>query len=447
MAKKKRRRLKKPIRRTLWGILWVLLLYLAWTCRGYITELLDWGKEEVVETVRPKEVVKPLFQEKIRFGRVDSAKVSMTMYDLTADTLIYQYQSEKRMAPASCMKILTAVTALKRLGLDSYYETRVVANGIVKGGTLYGNLILQGDYDPLLESFNDLVPQIRQHGIERVEGSVIMDLARRDTLRPHRTANRWDILYHKLPLMLRGETYIRRDFMYALSRYKISVKTVPSLASQVMGMDERDDAVRRRIAINRMVKEGLVVASQRNRFKDAVSPMLIHSSNIKAEAILWHVDNYLYRWGTAGYGVPVEPATSMKTFIREEMPEEDTMGFVINDGSGLSPENRLTTHFLVNLLRYAWRDEAMRNYLLDEGMVTPCHPTRHGSLVHRMRNPYYKGKIYCKTGTLVTVGTSALSGYAKGSNGHWYAFSIINEDTPVYEGRQFQDYICRLLIK
>lgn len=447
MAKKKKRRLKKSVRRTLWGIFWCIMLYVAWCNREWVMHLIDLTEEQRKEETIQVRPAMPFFKEKIRYGRVDSARVSMTVYDLTADSLVYCYQSERRMAPASCMKLLTAVTALKRMGLDAFYETRVIANGIVKGGTLYGNLILQGDYDPLLESFNELVPQIRQHGIERVEGSVIMDLARADTLRPHRTANRWDILYHKLPLMLRGETYIRRDFMYALSRYGITVKNVPSLSYDVAGLDGREDVVRRRIAINRMAGEGLVVASQRHLFRDAVSPMLIHSSNIKAEAILWHVDNYLFRWGASGYGRPVEPGTSMRTFIREEMPGEDTMGFVINDGSGLSPENRLTTHFLVNLLRYAWRDEAMRSYLIDEGLVTPCHPTRHGSLVHRMRNPYYKGKIYCKTGTLVTVGTSALSGYAKGSNGHWYAFSIINENTPVYEGRQFQDYICRLLIK
>ena len=64
-----------------------------------------------------------------------------------------------------------------------------------------------------------------------------------------------------------------------------------------------------------------------------------------------------------------------------------------------------------------------------------------------MENTPCVGKIFCKTGTLVTIGGSGLAGYAKGSNGHWYAFVILNIDMPVADAREFQDKFCKELVK
>ena len=40
-----------------------------------------------------------------------------------------------------------------------------------------------------------------------------------------------------------------------------------------------------------------------------------------------------------------------------------------------------------------------------------------------------------------------VCGYAHGRNGHWYAFSIINRDSPVEESRLYQDMLCKVLVK
>ena len=119
----------------------------------------------------------------------------------------------------------------------------------------------------------------------------------------------------------------------------------------------------------------------------------------------------------------------------------------MNDGSGLSPENRLTADFLVQLLVYAYKDSVIRNVLIDEALATPAHPTRHGSLLGRMSAPCYHGRIFCKTGTLVSFASSSLAGYACHKNGRWFAFSIINNNSPVYDAREFQDALCHLLVE
>ena len=128
-------------------------------------------------------------------------------------------------------------------------------------------------------------------------------------------------------------------------------------------------------------------------------------------------------------------------------PDEDWKTFVVNDGSGLSPDNRLSSHFLTQLLRYAWQHEDVRRVLIDQALATPGHPTRYGSLLGRMNVPQSHDRTFVKTGTLTTRALSSLAGYARTADGRWLVFAIINEDTPVAESRIFQDRLCGEMVK
>ena len=178
---------------------------------------------------------------------------------------------------------------------------------------------------------------------------------------------------------------------------------------------------------------------------DVVTPMLVHSSNIKADALFHHLD-HLY---TPLLGQHEPAKRLVDRFIDEDMKytEAERAAFVINDGSGLSPENRVTAHFLTELLRYAWQRQDIRRVLVRQSLATPGVPDRRGSLLSRMTGEAFRSRIYCKTGTLTTRGSSSLAGYAKGRDGHWYAFCIINEDSPVAESRIYQDKVCRILVQ
>lgn len=427
------------MRRTLWC---VALLFAVWCCKG-LWDLWTAHRRSRLET--DTETVVPSADNPLRgrlpFWQVDSSKVAIALYDLTAGETVFEQQPTRLMIPASCMKLLTAVTALKRLGPDAVLESRLLADGTVHHGTLYGNLIFEGDNDPLFESFEPMVAALQRKGIHCIEGDVVLDLARCDTLRAHHTASPWDIPWSRLPLLLRGEPFVRRTLLYELSRAGITVKPRPFGASL-----PPLEGLPRRIRLNAAEHRAKVLAAVRHPLRHVVAPMLIHSSNIKAESVLWHVDNPFYRWGGTHIVDAQRPASSLWTFIREEMPEEDTAGFVINDGSGLSPDNRLTARFLMRLLVYAWGDESIRRVLLSEALATPQDPVRRGSLTFRMSAPLFKNRVFCKTGTLTTRGASSLAGYIHGGNDHWYAFAIINEDTPVWDARLFQDRICRLVI-
>ena len=90
----------------------------------------------------------------------------------------------------------------------------------------------------------------------------------------------------------------------------------------------------------------------------------------------------------------------------------------LNDGSGLSRQNLVTPHAVVELLRYAsaqpWGSE-FRDSLPIAG--------KDGSLADRFKDLDPAAQIYGKTGSL--GGVKTLSGYAVTSKGEQITFSIL----------------------
>ena len=73
--------------------------------------------------------------------------VSLVVYDLDADSLLFSHREHKLCRPASVLKVVTALAALERLGCDYAVDTRLLRKG--------NNLYLQGSVDPLF-SYDDL---------------------------------------------------------------------------------------------------------------------------------------------------------------------------------------------------------------------------------------------------------------------------------------------------
>lgn len=358
-------------------------------------------------------------------NRLDTATMAVEVYDILSGQTLYSRHALRLAPPASCMKLVTAVAAMKYMGFDHPYVSKVSLTGEQSGGTLFGTVRITLDDDPLLESLEPMVDAIRRHGITCVDGEILVHLVRPDTLKAHATAAFWDIPYTRLPITLKGRDRILSDLQALLA---------------AKGIDYEKDAL---LCEDEPEENGVetVIYTQETPLTDVLAPMLIHSSNIKADALYQHMERIANRVPLVDYDGSrwLVPLLSQVEGYRSD--------FVINDGSGLSPDNRLTAHFLVGLLRYAYADESMRNVLIDEALATPGHPIRHGSLLGRMAAPEYRDRIFVKTGTLTTIGLSSLAGYAQTTDGRWLIFSIINEDSPVAESRMFQDRFCRELVR
>jgi D-alanyl-D-alanine carboxypeptidase/D-alanyl-D-alanine-endopeptidase (penicillin-binding protein 4) len=177
--------------------------------------------------------------------------------------------------------------------------------------------------------------------------------------------------------------------------------------------------------------------------REVLAPMLIYSSNIKAEAVYYHTDHFLDRRSDTRAG----EGSAMRHFVKHEVKGIVRPDMVINDGSGLSPQNRMTADFLIKLLKYAYDDPLLRQEMMDCLLATTADEERRGTLYGRMNDECFEGRVFCKTGTLATRAVSSLAGYLLGEDGRWYAFAILNEETPIFEAREFQDAVCRSLIE
>jgi len=96
--------------------------------------------------------------------------------------------------------------------------------------------------------------------------------------------------------------------------------------------------------------------------------------------------------------------------------------YQIDDGSGMSYENRLSARCITRVLAYMLTQPTADLYR--ESMATP----EDGTLAkhNRFSEPQYDGRIFAKTGFLNRA--VALSGYAKTESGGFIIFSLITND-------------------
>lgn len=112
------------------------------------------------------------------------ASISMVVMDASSGKIVFQYQPEIGLAPASCNKVFTAATALDRLGPAFRYQTLLAYSGRIRSHVLEGNLYLLGSGDPTLGSWRypsttsdsiwkRWIHALRQAGIERIQGDIV----------------------------------------------------------------------------------------------------------------------------------------------------------------------------------------------------------------------------------------------------------------------------------
>jgi serine-type D-Ala-D-Ala carboxypeptidase/endopeptidase (penicillin-binding protein 4) len=138
------------------------------------------------------------------------------------------------------------------------------------------------------------------------------------------------------------------------------------------------------------------------------------SQNLHAEILLRLLGREKGTAGTVEGGLEV-----LRGFLNTASVPTDQYAFY--DGSGLSRQNLVTPHAVVQLLRYAasqpWGG-SFRDTLPIAGVD--------GSLSDRFKDLQAQGRVYGKTGSL--GGVKALSGYAVTDRGEQVAFSILSNN-------------------
>ena len=202
-----------------------------------------------------------------------------------------------------------------------------------------------------------------------------------------------------------------------------------------------------------MKKEGVVVTGEARTGKlppQAVEH-LTHESR-PLSLIVWGLNKFSNNFiaeqilKTMGAEFRGEPGTfakgieAVQTYMKEIGVEPDS--YVLVDGSGLSPKNRLSAAQIIRALRAAYMDFE----LAPEFMASLAVMGTDGSVSKRLRHSPVTGNVRTKTGSL--NGVSALSGYAPMPGVGPVAFSILmnNSRCDHYQPKELQNKILLLLL-
>ena len=404
------------------------LLFLALTANAQIrfdegdddalaadTLLIDSVSPEQQSLPWPKSVVAGI-DNLLKSDMFETSQVGMMVYDLDADSAIYCHNERQLMRPASTMKLLTAITAIDKLGGSYQFKTDLCYTGEVTDGTLSGNIYCVGGFDPRfnIDDMRAFVESIRKMGVDTIRGTIYADKSMKDEAQ-YGEGWCWDDDNPILSPLLVG----RKDVF--IDRFVQELREAGIVVDAFTGQGRKPD-------------DAFCICRRFHTIDQVLMRMLKESDNLYAESMFYQIGA-----ASGNQSATAHSARSVMNRLIEKVGL-DPKRYNIADGSGLSLYNYVTAELEVRMLRYAFKNNNIYLHL---------HPSlpqagTDGTLRKRMTSPFTQGNVYAKTGTL--SGISSLAGYCTAANGHRLAFAIINQGLlHGRNGRSFQDRVCTIL--
>jgi serine-type D-Ala-D-Ala carboxypeptidase/endopeptidase (penicillin-binding protein 4) len=109
--------------------------------------------------------------------RLPPSAVSFVVVDPDSGRVVLAHNPDTPRSPASTVKTVTTFAALELLGPAYTWHTRGLIRGLLEGGTLDGDLILQGGGDPYmtLERWWSFAHALRARGLKTIHGDIVID--------------------------------------------------------------------------------------------------------------------------------------------------------------------------------------------------------------------------------------------------------------------------------
>ena len=356
----------------------------------------------------------------INLSIFETTQLGLYVRDLTDGRDLVCVNHRHRMRPASCEKVVTAVTALATLGGDYQMKTRMMLTGEVRDSVLYGNVCVVGAMDPLLSQGEvyQLARGLKAAGIDSLAGVICLDMTMKD-----QDELGWGWCWDDKAVPLRALTIDGRD------------RFTSEFLSYLQSVGIRGASIDR-VVQSPCPSSAFLFGEITHNIDQLLDRMMKRSDNFFAESLFYQL---AAQGGKRGAGRR-EAVSHVERLISEIglTPAQ----YQIADGSGLSLYNYVSPELLVALLDYAWRNESVRSHLYPSLPVAGVD----GTLERRMRGTAAQGNVHAKTGTV--EGISSLSGYCTSPEGHVLVFSIINQGVrQTSTGRNFQDKVCEALCK
>ena len=410
-----------------------------------------------------------------------SSNIGMKVVSLVTGEVLYEKDAEKLYHPASTMKLITAATALIKLGPNYRFHTTLYM-GHLEDSQISRNIYLKGRGDPMFDSddLEKMVEKLVEMDTKDLQGDIVVDETHFDTVRwgkgwmwddgpiggyyPHQSAltiNRNGVLVRISP-----GTEVDDPVRVHLDPPTQYMKIVNNATT--VGVSERTRLTIKRenrsIEANVLIIDGAMTIGQAtmNRRVDVLDPALYCGTLLREmlakrgvalqgrvrygevpegmaeiithvspplSRILWEMnkpsDNLIAELllKTIGAELRGAPGTARKGLgaISNLLGEigVDRGYYTFADGSGVSRYNLVTASLLTDLLVYMFRNFAVMPEYLASLPVGGVD----GTLTRRMRGMAAEGILRAKTGTL--RGLTALAGYTTTADGETVAFSIL----------------------
>ena len=379
----------------------MLLLFTVWTC-------ITMGAQDSLRIRLDSLLCDPMFE---------TSQLGLMVYDLTADSVYYQRNARQLLRPASTMKLVTAITALDKLGGSYQFRTQLYHTGTISKGRLDGDIYCVGGFDPMvdMEDVKAFAQQLHQIGIDTIRGRIVADCTMKEALE-YGEGWCWDDDNPLLKPLMVGREDI---FVNALLEEMINDSIV---VEQIQITDGRCPA------------DAIPVATRSHSIDQVLVRMMKQSDNYYAEAMFYQI--------AASTGRRPAKASDARGVVKKLISNLGlgSQPYKIADGSGLSLYNYVSAELETKLLRYAWLHSNIFDHLYPALPIAGMD----GTLEKRMVNTAAENNVRAKTGTL--TGISSLAGYCEAENGHQLCFSIINQGVMRNaDGKAFQDSICQVL--
>jgi len=406
------------------------------------------------------------------------ASVSLKAIDLNTKKVIVSYNENQSLTPASNLKLVTTATALETLGSRFCFETPLLYDGFIQNDTLQGNLYIKGSGDPTLGSeytsddrekfLKEWLNAINHAGIRNIAGNIIaldqlfgyegvspkwlledagnyyapgiygisvFDDMYRVYLQSFAPDSLTKILYTEPKLnnlQLTNEIKASSDSSdnswvssLPFSNEVRLYGTIPANRSSFAAKGAIPDPglflanyFRDYLQKNGITIEGTATTYRLNPVIPAETKLLSINRSVDLASIVkatnvWSDNQFaehLYKVLT------VLDSVDIPEYWRKKGLDSDAL--FMHDGSGTSPQDAVSTGFLIDLLTYMYKQSE------NSGVFYHSLPVagKDGTVASLLKNTSLEGKARLKSGSLSNV--QSFSGYIE-SKGKLYAVSLI----------------------
>lgn len=433
-------------------------------------------------------------QEAVALTGLPQEAVGMVIEPLEASELAVSLNADKPFHTASTMKVVTTYAALELLGPSKVWKTGAYTTGVLENGILTGDLYIRGSGDPSFSQTElwQFVRKIQDSGIHEIRGDVILDksvFGIRDydaaafdeaPLKPYNAGPNGLLLNEKKVDARFVPDAVRDTVMVFMEPRMEQITIVPPVAgSSECGNWQNGMAVHfdDRVAyfegeyplscgekvwsihpyqmsdlryfesvflrlwresggiFSGRFAEGTVPADAR-LIAEWVSPELgvivnavnKYSNNVMARQLLLSL-------GEAVYGAGVTEREGAQV-VRNWLSGKgiSVAELTIENGSGLSREEKITPLTMAQILKAAYQSPVMPELMASLPLVG-----RDGTMSKRLRDDEIAGKAHVKTGAIKDV--RAVAGYVLAKSGKRYLVVCLVNHPEAWRAREMMNHL------